>query len=194
LDQNTLSCLLDAATNIDVSHHLNDPTFLATLKEVEGNFKVEKSCQLAARGLGLRIKRWESFKRALSGSLSDAGEALGLLREVIGDEQALGNWLESMLLHQDLSGHLQSYFDSEGPIIPPNPQFHTSSPTSITSHIELLAVIKALVGVASVLAALAWSDEIRCDPSRERALSVLHLWQHTDGYREVSEYKAHRHS
>ena len=109
------------------------------------------------------------------------------------EEYSLGCWLECMGSHENLVAKLgggESTLLSTPPppaaVLPPL-LFQSQTPIS---HQQFLIFVRAVIGIASVLAVWAWADcidnELHQDRAcRGRASSVLALWQGVDGYREV---------
>jgi hypothetical protein len=183
LDEGTLLCLLDAATNVDIARHLHNEDFLKILHDLQSSVKVDKAAQSAARRLSLRIHHWSYFEDALSNTRGDFNQSINMLKDIASEEQSLGNWVESMITHDDVVTKL-----GDNPVLPTQLllPLRLHSTMNICSHDDFIAAVRAFVGVASVMAVWAWSDELGNDTCRERALGILHLWQGVDGYREVS--------
>ncbi|KAF8076742.1 hypothetical protein FPV67DRAFT_1472518 [Lyophyllum atratum] len=183
LDEETLLCLLDAATNVDVARHMNNKAFLEILSQLQENPRIDKPIQLAARRLSSRIHDWRCFEDALSNTRGDFNQSWNMLKEVGTEEQSLGIWLESMILHDDIVTTL-----AENPVLA-TLQSHSPlefrNKMNITSHDAFITLVRAFIGVASVLAVWAWADSQGHDVCREQALAVLHLWQGVDGHREI---------
>ncbi|GLB34142.1 hypothetical protein LshimejAT787_0110260 [Lyophyllum shimeji] len=182
LDEETLLCLLDAATNVDIARHMNNEASFGILSQLQENPRTEKSTQLAARRLHSRIRDWRTFEDALSNTRGDFNQSWKMLEEVGAEEQSMGIWLESMILHDDIVTKL-----AENPVLA-TLQSHSlqfRNKINITSHDAFVTLVRAFIGVASVLAVWAWTDSLGNDTCRERALAVLQLWQGVDGYREI---------
>lgn len=105
------------------------------------------------------------------------------MHEVGKEEQPLGNWLASMMIHPDIVAKLQEHPVSQDPV--PLPVMFRDTDVQV-SHDEFIAFVRAYLGVASLLAVLAWADSIGNDDCRERTLGIVSLWQGDEGYREVS--------
>ncbi|KAF5363992.1 hypothetical protein D9756_000256 [Leucocoprinus leucothites] len=201
-DTPTLKTLTDACSNALIARHfLNQTTLFATLSEMRDNprFRSDKSLLSAIDRLKSRILGWQAFEDALSrenGSDDWWTCPAGLLYDICREEQALGNWLASMIMHDDILDLLAKS--------PPPPQStSTRSPPILFSrnpdedgedgdeefgpieHHDFIAFVRACIGVVAVLGVLAWADSVGNDDCRERTLAVIHLWQSTDGYREI---------
>ncbi|KAF9464803.1 hypothetical protein BDZ94DRAFT_1255296 [Collybia nuda] len=183
LDESTILRLLDAATNVDIAQFLNNEYFLSLLKGVQENSRVDKSTQMAAKRLSTRIRQWQLFEDALSNTRGDFSEASDFLKDIGTQEQSMGIWLESMILHDDIAAKL-----AENAVLPvphSHPPFLLRCTPITVSHDEFITFVRGYVGVASVLAVWAWADSLGNDVCRERTLAVLHLWQSVEGYREI---------
>lgn len=184
LDEPTVLRLLDAATNVDIARHLNNGYFLGLLREVQENSRIDKPTQLAAKRLSTRIRQWQRFEDALSNTRGDFDDASSFLKDIGTEEQSMGIWLESMIIHDDVVAKL-----AENAVLPvphSQPPFLLRDTINAISHDDFVIFVRAYIGVASVLAVWAWADSLGNDVCRERALAILHLWQGVDGYREVS--------
>lgn len=95
-------------------------------------------------------------------------------------------WLETMITHDDVLARL-----AEMPVqksLPSHSPLFFRNKMNITSHDAFVALVRALIGVASVLAVWAWTDSVGNDACREQVSAVIHMWQGVDGYREVSTH------
>jgi hypothetical protein len=184
LDAQTLRYLLDAAANADIAHFMNNGSFSALLHEVQVHFGVDKPTVTAARRLEGRIRSWDVFDDALSNAEGNFRESSQMLRDIGTDEQSLGIWLESMILHDDLQTKL-----SESPLLPtqscPSSLLHPSMASSAVSHDDFITFVRAYIGVACVFAVWGWADSLGSDHCREQTLAVVRLWQTVDGYSQV---------
>jgi hypothetical protein len=183
LDEITVLRLLDAATNVDIARHLDNEYFLSLLREVQEDSRIDKPTQLAAKRLSSRIRQWQRFEDALSNTRGDFDEASNLLKDVGTEEQSMGIWLESMIIHDDMVTKL-----AENAVLPvphSQPPFLLRNTLNAVSHDDFVTFVRAYIGVASVLAVWAWADSLGNDSCRERTLAILHLWQGVDGYCEV---------
>ncbi|KAF5388182.1 hypothetical protein D9615_000697 [Tricholomella constricta] len=183
MDEEILICLLDAATNVDVARHMNTPEFLDNLQQLQDNSRTDNLSQLAARRLSSRIRDWQCFEDALSNTRGDFNQSWNMLKEVGAEEQMMGIWLESMILHEDIVTKL-----AENAVLAAlqcHSPLHFRNKMNIPSHDAFIALVRAFIGVASVLAVFAWADSLGNDVCREQTLAVLHLWQGVDGYREI---------
>ncbi|KAJ7591444.1 hypothetical protein C8J56DRAFT_1047652 [Mycena floridula] len=181
-DESVMLLLLDAAANADIARYLNIDSFLDVLHEIQLGTNPEKSIRTVARRLASRIRTWDIFEDALSNTLGDFKESSAMLKDIGSEEQAIGIWIESMTLHDDLLTKL-----SENPVLPsaqyPPCLFRNSGPT--ISHDSFIAFVRGYIGVACVLAVLAWADSLPNDDCLERCLASLRLWQSLDGYSEI---------
>lgn len=182
LDEDTLLFLLDAAANIDIARELRADFFTALLHEIQGSGRFSKATQLVARRLFARIRGWHCFEDSLSNTRGDFNESSNMLKDIGTEEQSMGAWLESMMIHDDMVIKL-----AENPVLP-IPQSNPPYAMNITSHDDFVVLVKAFIGVASVLSVFAWTDSLGNDVCREHTLAVLHLWQNVDGYREVRSF------
>ena len=182
LDEDTLLFLLDAAANVDIARDLHADFFTAILHEIQGSVRVSKATQLIARRLSARIRGWHCFEDALSNTRGNFNESSSMLKDVGTEEQSMGTWLESMVIHDDMVTKL-----AENPVLP-TPQSNPPYATNITSHDDYVVLVRAFIGVASVLSVFAWTDSLGNDVCREHTLGILHLWQKVDGYREVRSF------
>lgn len=130
------------------------------------------------------MRSWQTFEDALTNPKANFVESAKLVYETSKEEQTLGNWLASMILHDDIVTKLSDNLISPN-AVPPPVLFGTDRDNQV-SHDEFIAFVRAYVGVASVLGVLAWADSVGNDDCRERTLAVIHLWQSVEGYREVS--------
>lgn len=183
LDDLTLLRLLDASTNASIARHLSAPWFLNMLNTIKTAPAADRETKAAARKLGVRIQQWQILEDALSNTQADFHAAAGFMKDIGTSEQTFGIWLECMTTHQDLVTKL-----AENPVLPiahSRPPALLGNGSSVVSHDEFIAFVRAYIGVASVLAVYAWADSLPNDRCRERTLGVLRLWQGVDGYREV---------
>lgn len=185
VDEDTLLLLLDAAANVDIARHLYADPFSSILHEIQGSVRLDKSTQLVARRLLARIRGWYYFEDALSNTRGDFNESSSMLKDIGTEEQSMGTWLESMMIHHDIVTKL-----AENPVLPV-PLSNPPHAINITSHDDYITLVRAYMGVASVLSVFAWADSLGHDVCREHTLAVLHLWQKVDGYREVRASSRH---
>jgi hypothetical protein len=174
-----LLLLLDAAANVDIARHLYTDPFSVTLHEIQDSARVNKPTQLVARRLYARIRGWHYLEDALSNTQGDFNVSANMLKDIGTEEQSMGTWLESMIIHDDIVTKL-----AENPVLPV-PLSNPPYAVNITSHDDYITLVRAYIGVASVLSVFAWTDSLGNDVCREHTLAVLHLWQKVDGYREV---------
>lgn len=171
--------LLDAVANVDIARELHADFFTVILHEIQGSARVSKPTQLVARRLFARIRGWHFFEDALSNTRGDFNKSSSMLRDIGTEEQSMGIWLESMMIHDDIVTKL-----AENPVLPV-PLSNPPYAMNIASHDDYITLVRAYIGVASVLSVFAWTDSLGNDVCREHTLAVLHLWQKVDGYREV---------
>lgn len=136
----------------------------------------------AASRLYQRIKGWEVLEDSLSNTQAPFSKAVAQIKDIAMDEGPFGIWLENMLLNRDILDRLLENLLPEQPL-PHPPSFINNS--EICSHDDFIAFLRAFVGVAAVIAVYAWSDSVPVETCRERAISILRLWQTIDGYKEV---------
>ncbi|KAK7049721.1 hypothetical protein VNI00_005752 [Paramarasmius palmivorus] len=182
----TLSDLLDAAANADIAHHFHNDTFLEVLQNIQNDSTQDKKTQVTAQRLASRLHAWGIFQDALTNTQADFAEAIAMLKDIGSEEQSVGIWLASMILHDDLVTKL-----SENPVfsnLQSYPRLFMRNASSSISHDDFIAFVRAYIGVVSVFAVWAWADSLGNDPCRERVLGVLRLWQGVDGYHELVNY------
>lgn len=184
LDDTTIHCLLDAASNIEIAKYfLDDKNFRICLEELQTNSKTKKSTQKALKKLLSRLHGWQIFEDALTNPRGDFIGSISFLKDITTTEHSIGCWLESMMTNEKLANKLAEVPHNRSL---PLPLFQQQQ--ALPSHEEFLTFVRALVGVSTVLPVLAWADSVGSSPCRERALAVLVLWQGIDGYREVSYF------
>ncbi|KAF8638616.1 hypothetical protein AX17_002157 [Amanita inopinata Kibby_2008] len=183
LDEETVNRLLDAAANVDIARHFNNASFLEMLKDVRDDLRTERSTQYAIDRLISRIQGWGLFEDALSNVQGDFYESSRMLKDIGTGEQSIGVWLESMIIHDDITSKITQNPHSSS--LQPQPPLLLSEKIGAISHDDFILFVKAFVGVASVLAVWAWSDSIGNDACREQSLAILHLWQNVGGYRQI---------
>lgn len=185
MDESTLVRLRDAATNADVARYLNTDCFLQAVHATTKDPNADSATQSAAAKLFTRIQGWTVLEDALSNTQGDFVTAATLLKDIGTEEAALGVWLESMITHGDVATALR-----ENPLMPiplPHPPYLFGNLKSSISHDEFVAFLRAVIGVAAVLAVYAFADAWPHNSCRERALAIIRLWQGVDGYREVCQ-------
>lgn len=183
MDESTLLRLCDAATNADVAQHLSDDIFMQSVHAITKDPTADPPTQSAAAKLLARIQGWAVLQDTLSNTQGDFVTAATLLKDIGTEEAALGIWLESMITHSDIATTL-----NENPLMPiplSHPPYLFGNMKSSISHDEFVAFLRAVIGVAAVLAVYAFADAWPHNSCRERALAIIRLWQGVDGYREV---------
>ncbi|KAH9938022.1 uncharacterized protein B0H18DRAFT_1080825 [Fomitopsis serialis] len=183
MDEGTLIRLRDAATNSDIARHLNNDYFLQTLLTISKDPSADAETRSAATKLMARVQGWVILEDTLSNTQGDFVTAATLLKEIGTEEAALGVWLESMVTHEDVAATLRE--NPPMPIPLPHPPYLFGSLKSSISHDEFVAFLRAVIGVAAVLAVYAFADAWPHTLCRERALAIIRLWQGVDGYREI---------
>lgn len=196
LDEATVLCLLDAAANFEIAQNFSgNEAFLSIVKGIQNSSRTEKPLLDAVKKLIARLRGWQLFEEALTNANGEFMESASFLKDICAEEYSLGCWLECMGSHESLVAKLnESSILPTPPVLPP---LLFQSQTSI-SHRQFLIFVRAVIGIASVLAVWAWADcidnELHQDRAcRERASSVLALWQGVDGYREVMFSDKHIH-
>lgn len=184
LDRPTLLYLVDAAASLDVSRQLNNEQTLQAILTIRDNPACDQGARRAAGRLCQRIKGWEVLEDSLSNTQASFTKAAAHIRDIAMDESSFGIWLENMMLNRDILDRLLETLLPDHPL-PHPPSFLSSN--EICSHDDFIAFLRAFIGVATVIAVYAWSDSIPIDDCRERALSVIRLWQNVEGYRQVSK-------
>ena len=179
-DDDTIYTLLDASTNPDISELLNVEWFKDILRSMESSPTAGREVRKGARRLTARLRDWQVFEDALSNPEGDFVDACRFLKEVGTEEKSFGIWLSCMTMHGDLWTSVR-----DGPPRGDGPFESFLDPLTTISHGDFLGIVRAYIGVASVLAVYAWSDSLPNDHCRERTLGVLKLWQDVPGYREV---------
>ncbi|KAF7302111.1 hypothetical protein MIND_00777900 [Mycena indigotica] len=184
-DNMTLINMLDAVSNADISRHFHADWFFTELDKLQANPTAEKGNKKLALRLAERIRRWSAFEHAIDDVKGDFDHSSQLLVEIGLDEQSVGIWLETMILHSSIVAKL-----AEAPI-PTEQQLLSAKPFTRKHHRneitreDFIAFIRAYIGVASVLAVWAWSDSLGNDICRTQTLAIVKLWQGVNGYREI---------
>ena len=192
-DTLTLKTLTDACSNALIARHfLTQTSLLGIISDMRDSphFTSDRALVSSIDRLRTRILGWQAFERALSHQHgeNDWSRPAGLVYDVCQEEQALGNWLASMILHDDILARLAK---SPPPMAQSTPPvlFHCDldgeDESALITHDDFLAFVRACVGIVAVLGVLAWADSVGNVDCRERTLAVIHLWQTVDGYREV---------
>ena len=194
LDEPTVLCLLDAAASFEIAQHFSgNEAFLSIFKGIQNNSRTERPLLDAVNKLIDRLRGWQLFEEALTNPNGEFMESARFLKDICAEEYSLGCWLECMDSHESLVAKLgESTALPSPPVLPPL-LFQSQTPTS---HQQFLVFVRAVIGIASVLAVWAWADcidnEIQQDRAcRERASSIMALWQGVDGYREVKFSDTH---
>ncbi|KAF9567392.1 hypothetical protein CPC08DRAFT_740271 [Agrocybe pediades] len=183
LDEDIVHWLKDAAANIEIARYFSeDKPFLLSLEDISSGPKTEKTVQRAIKKLLARVRGWQSFEDALINPDGDFVGSAAFLKDITTIEHSLGCWLECMITHDTLVSRLAQAPSPEPRSLPP---LLFQSGSENVSHTDFIVFVRAILGVASVLAALAWADSMGNVQCRERALALLVLWQGIDGYREI---------
>jgi hypothetical protein len=185
LDKYTLSKLFQAATNVDVARYLNATWFFDMISNVQNQYNIDRETKSDASKLVTRIQGWQVLEEALSNTQADFNLAAAMLKDIGTHELTLGIWLESMVAHPDIFAKLAE--NSVLPLPLPHPPLLLKPSSASVSHDDFITFLRAYIGVACVVAVYAWSDSLPDVQCRERALSILRLWQRVGGYREVSD-------
>lgn len=175
-----------AATNPDIARSLNASWMEDVLKNSTNAALGDVHITRAAKELWSRVQAWAVLEDALTNTQADFNIAANALKEISADEQSFGIWLESMVMHEDVTSVLTEHPILPTPLPHPPPLFQ-SSRVSI-SHDEYIAFLRALIGVSCVLAVYAWADSLPHEHCRERTLGIIRLWQGIDGYKEVIQF------
>ncbi|KAG6841858.1 hypothetical protein C0991_006266 [Blastosporella zonata] len=184
VDEETLLCLLEAASNVDIARRMNTEGFLFTLRQVQENHKADTLTQAAARRLSTRITDWQCFEDALTNTTrGNFAQSWNMLQDIGRLEPSMAIWLESVIHHEDMVAKLAK-IPVQGSLLSHYP-LHAHDKADIPSHDAFITLVRAFIGVASVLAVWAWTDSLGNDACREHASAVIHLWQGVDGYREI---------
>ena len=178
-----MSKLAQAATNVDVAHHLDSGKFLDMVQDVRNIHVGDPDTSSDATKLLDRIQGWHALSDALVNPDGDFAAAATLLKDIGTHELAFGIWLESMIAHPDVFEQI----NHEIAVPLSHPPSLLQDPPAPTNHQDFLAFVKAYVSVALCIAVYAWSDSLPNARCRERVLGILRLWQAVDGYREVRE-------
>ena len=143
----------------------------------------DRHIRALAQQLVDRINGVAVLEDAISNTQGDFMAAAATIKDITRREMSFGILLESLVTHTDLVNKL-----AENPTISPSlhspPALFTNGKASV-SHDDFVAFLRAFIGISSVLAVYAWADSMPDERCRERALSILRLWQGVDGYREV---------
>ncbi|KAF9534121.1 hypothetical protein CPB83DRAFT_902092 [Crepidotus variabilis] len=187
LDKDTSTCLAEAVCNAEIARYLfQDTPFIQILEDLSKNPKKNKTIQPILKKILSRIHGWQTFEDALSNPDGDFLAGAAFLKEISGEEFALGCWLESILSHEVLSSKLAAH-----PIpVEPRPQLPLlfERTPEITQE-GFILFVRAFLGVTTVLGILVWADSLGGDdPCCERTLSVMILWQGAHGYREIMNH------
>ena len=94
--------LYHAAANPDVARAFSNDLFVDAITEVEKSVVADKSTRDAARQLLARIDGMSTFEDAISNTQGNFARAAAALKDIGSTEQSFGNWLASMVTHQDL--------------------------------------------------------------------------------------------
>ena len=181
LDTDTLLQLLSAAANPCVSKFLRNPFFMRQLHELQNAIAVEPELRVIARHLATRTQSWAMFEDSLTNTQADFKSCGHMLKDIGREEQALANWLESMIMQDNIADRLCA-----NPVLTKACPDLSSRHALSVSHDDYIVFVRSFLGVSSVMAVLAWADSVGNDECRERALAVLRLWQCVDGYSQVN--------
>ncbi|KAI5116623.1 hypothetical protein M0805_007794 [Coniferiporia weirii] len=182
LDRPTLLYLLDAAASLDVSRRLNNQHTLNAISFIRDNSTYDDGARRAANRLFERVKGWEVLEDSLSNTQSPFGDAAITVKEIAAEENSFGIWLENMISNSDVIDRIFENSSPEHPL-PCPPTIWQNNET--TSHDGFITFLRAVVGVAAVVAVYAWSDSVPVEGCRERTLAVLRLWQNINGYKQI---------
>lgn len=175
---------MDAAANANIARHFaQNDVLLEIFQGILNNPRSDKHAQAAVRRLLSRIHAWQSFEDALSNTTGDFPQSAIMLKDICTEEQSLGIWLESMLIHEDLVTKLRenSFLDLSHTL-----PFLFKDPTLSIDHDQFINFVRTVIGIACTLAVCAWADSVGNDVCRERSLAIMNLWQGVDEFREVS--------
>lgn len=188
MDKFILSNLLNASNNADIARKIgNSEICLDLLTDVQNNnTSFDKETQLTAQRIRERVQGWETLRDALSGDEESAVQCGQFMKDICLDDLSLGVWLSSLLNDRVLLSQILNVEHSSSTRPPPA---LWTSPSSAVSHSDLARFIRALVGVSTVLAVLSWVDSLGNDDARQHILSIVHLWQGVDGYRQVRYFQ-----
>lgn len=184
LDRPTLLYLLDAASSLDVSQQLKSEQTLNTITLIRDSGVYDDGARRAAARLLERIQGWDILEDALSNTQAPFEEAALMMKETALEENSFGIWLENMISNPEVTDRLLDNPISTPGILRP-PSLWSNEKTM--SHKEFIAFVRAVIGVAAVIAVYAWSDSVPVYNCRERALGVLRFWQTASGYKEVQK-------
>ncbi|KAG6845449.1 hypothetical protein H0H87_009357 [Tephrocybe sp. NHM501043] len=182
-DDETLLCLLEAASNVDIARRMNTAPFLLSLRQIQESHKADASTQATAQRLSARIAGWQCFEDALMNQRGNFEQSWDMLQELGKVESSMAIWLESVIHHEDMVAKLAE-IPVQASLLSYCPLYFRDS-IKISSQDAFIALVRAYIGVASVLAVWAWTDSVGNDACREHASAVIHLWQGVDGYREI---------
>ena len=183
LDRLTLLDLLDACANSDVARHVGGlPQVMRALESLRDGHGGAAEVKLPAKQIIDLIRGWDNFEDALTNTQAQFQDATVFLEQITVDEMAFGTWLLAVTTNPRLVDKLSDNPVSMHPL-PHPPSLWTSSSTH--SHDNFIAFVRAIIGVAAVIAVYAWSDSVPLFETRAKALSLLRLWQNVNGYREV---------
>ncbi|KAG6850196.1 hypothetical protein H0H93_016625 [Arthromyces matolae] len=173
LDEETLHCLIEASSNADIARRMNTESFLQTLSQVAGSCNVDALTQQAAQRLTARIANWQCFEDALTNVHGNFNQAWKMLLEIGTEESSMAIWLATMITHEDFVSKVADF-----PVRTPLPShcyLDSRNTVNITSHDTFITLVRAFIGVASLLAVWAWTDSVGNDACREQIVNHLLL-------------------
>ncbi|EAU84430.1 hypothetical protein CC1G_01426 [Coprinopsis cinerea okayama7 len=180
-DETTILCLFDACANSDIANHFNNQNMLGVLENLRKSSTADQYVKSAARKLEQRILGWRHFEDAFTNEAADFQSAAEFIIDLTSEENSTGIWLSCMLLNSNLVSKLSSAF-SDVQQLPPSLTQPEARPNTTG---EFLVLVRAIVGVVSVLSAWSWADSLGVDHCRERILAVLSIWQDVEGYSDI---------
>ncbi|TFK25945.1 hypothetical protein FA15DRAFT_319512 [Coprinopsis marcescibilis] len=190
LDENTLLCILDACANRDIATHFNNNETLSSLftSVQQSSTSADQYTRSTAGKVAQRLKGWREFELALTREDSNNFKnAIAFLVDITSEENSTGIWLSCMLLNDDLNSKINGKSSSSDAQWLPLDLI----PSNRMTRSEFLLLVRAVVGVVSVLAVWAWADSLGNDHCRERILGILNLWQDVDGYKNILNHLLH---
>jgi len=181
LDHQILERLRDAAANPIIARALRTGPALETLQSLRDANSSSRPLKDAAASLVQRVLGWERFEKTVSAPSSDLVSVARWIKDIAAEESTLGSFLLTMIGDESLVSQLERHPVLEQSVPPPS----LWESTGLASSTELIAFVRAFVGVSCVVAVFCWADSVANKSYTERILAILRLWQEVDGYREV---------
>ncbi|KAF8528781.1 hypothetical protein BU17DRAFT_79936 [Hysterangium stoloniferum] len=180
LDKHIVERLHDAIANPHIAQALNSTTMMGNLQTFANSHTTTPQTKAAINALQARLLGWERFRQTLSGHPADIA-TLGLwIKELTSDDMTCGSFIHSLIYDDSLSSLIHDCPPQEPPTDP-----IALWNSTVTSCSEIVAFLRALLGICCLLVALSYADDASMIPCIEKGLAVIRLWQETDGYSEI---------